>query len=95
MKLSARIGLEGVKRSRATPVCALPWRHFHIAQRLRAKAYTAFLEWNPVCFTQVREEKVMKLRKNMERGFTLIELAVGAALVSVIGVLLPAVQRIL
>jgi len=37
----------------------------------------------------------MKLRKNMERGFTLIELAVGAALVSVIGVLLPAVQRIL
>ena len=37
----------------------------------------------------------MKIRKKMERGFTLIELIVGAALVSIIGALVPAVQRLL
>ena len=44
---------------------------------------------------QVRKEKVMTLRKKMERGFTLIELTVGAGVVSVIVVLLTAVQRLL
>lgn len=37
----------------------------------------------------------MKLRKKMERGFTLIELAAAGAVVSIITVLVPAVQRYL
>jgi len=49
-------------------------------------------DWHTSCLKEVREEKVMKLRKKMERGFTLIELLAAAAVVSVISLLLPAVQ---
>jgi prepilin-type N-terminal cleavage/methylation domain-containing protein len=54
----------------------------------------ALAEWNAVCILPMREEKVMKLIKRARNGFTLIELTGAAAIVSVIGVLLPAVQHL-
>jgi prepilin-type N-terminal cleavage/methylation domain-containing protein len=41
----------------------------------------------------VRKEKVMKLRKKAERGFTLIELTAAIVVIAVVS-LLPAVQSI-
>ena len=73
------------------PVISMQRNGFHAFSR-RCRLHIN--NWHMNCLKEKRKEKVMNIRKNLKRGFTLVELLVVIAVTSAAALLLPAVQSI-